>query len=138
MSQLREGAKEVSFHFIHLFERVKQLGLGVVHIKEWLGEDGKIVDPKTAQDRANTCQTCALNRPGDPVSTAVALAIRAQLGVKNQLKLRVKGEKGLKKCNACGCVLRLLIWEPQARVESQITEEEMAKLPSFCWKVSKQ
>lgn len=123
---------------MNLWEAVKTIPGGINHLKDWLGDGGQITDPKTAQHRANTCITCGLNKPGLSVTTAVALAVRAQLGVKNQLRLRVSGEKRLHSCQACGCVLRLLIWEPQDRVESHITDEERAKLPGMCWKISKQ
>jgi hypothetical protein len=133
MQEMREGAGQVN-----LFEQAKHLPDGARNITDWLGSGGQVVDPRTAQHRANTCLTCALNQPISNITKAVALAIRAQLGVKNKLKLRVDGEKRLQGCAACGCVLRLQVWEPQDRVESHLTEEEIQKIPSFCWKIKKQ
>lgn len=121
---------------MNLWDSVKHIPDGIKNLTDWLGSGGKIVDPAEAQRRANTCVNCGLNKPGATVTTAVALAIRAQLGVKNKLKLRVDGEKSLHTCQACGCVLRLLIWEPQDRVEASITDEEASKLPGMCWKIS--
>lgn len=121
---------------MNIWDQIKAIPGGVVNLKDWLGDGGQVVDPKTAQARANVCITCGLNKPGLSVTTAVALAVRAHLGVKNKLKLRVDGEKSLNSCQACGCVLRLLIWETQERVELGITEEERAKLPGMCWKIS--
>lgn len=123
---------------MRIWDQIKHIPGGIGHLTDWLGSGGSVVDQETAQHRANTCQTCALNKRGSPVTTAVALAIRGQLGVKNKLKLRVDGEKGLHNCDACGCVLRLLVWQPQERIEMQISEDEMMKLPSFCWKVKHQ
>lgn len=121
---------------MNIWDEIKRIPDGTRHLADWLGSGGSVVDPATAQHRANTCLTCGLNQPGATVTKAVALAIKAQLGVKNKLKLRVDGEKRLHSCDACGCVLRLLVWEPQDRVESQITDEERVKLPSMCWKIS--
>lgn len=121
---------------MNLWDSVKHIPDGVRNLADWLGEGGQVVDPAEAQRRADTCITCGLNKPGPAVTKAVALAIKAQLGVKNKLKLRVDGEKKLHQCGACGCVLRLLIHEPQERVEAHITEEERGKLPGMCWKIS--
>jgi hypothetical protein len=130
---MREGAGQVN-----LIEQARHIPDGIRNVTDWVGSGGEVVDARTAQHRANTCITCALNRPISPVTKAIALAIKAQLGVKNRLKLRVDGEKSLLGCDACGCVLRLQVWEPQDRVESHLTEEEIRKIPSFCWKIKKQ
>lgn len=121
---------------MNLLEKAKQLGLGISHLTDWLGDGGEVVSQEVAQHRANTCITCGLNQPGASVTTAVALAIRGQLGVKNKLKLRVEGEKRLGHCQACSCVLKLLIWEPQDRVEDHLDDESRARLPGMCWKIS--
>jgi len=126
----------MSFHPIWLWEKAKELAKGVEHLTDWLGSGGTVVATATAQHRANTCITCGLNKPGAAVTEAVARAVRGQLGIKNHLKLRVEGEKKLHTCQACGCVLRLLIWEPQERVEAHIPDEERKKLPGMCWKIS--
>ncbi len=128
----------MSFYPIWIWEKAKAFAGGVQHLRDWLGSGGKIVSQETAQHRANTCITCGLNQPGAAVTAAVAHAIRGQLGIKNHLKLRVDGEKKLHSCQACGCVLRLLIWEDQKSVEASLSEEEARQLPSLCWKISKQ
>lgn len=121
---------------MNLFDQVKSIPGGIESIKDWLGSGGQVVDLKVAQHRANTCITCAKNQPISSITKAVALAIKAQLGIKNKLNLRVEGEKKLKGCDICGCVLRLQIWQPQAMVESHLTEDERMQLPGFCWKIS--
>jgi hypothetical protein len=123
---------------MNLFEKARQSGLGAAHIADWLGEGGMVVDQATAQHRANTCITCGLNQPGSILVGAVAHAVRGQLGIKNKLKLRVEGEKKLKECQECGCQLKLLIWEPQDRVEKHLSESSRAALPGMCWKIKKQ
>lgn len=127
---------------MNLFERAKQLGLGLVHITTWLGAGGEPADRGTAQERADICngdnptgRRCENNVEMDNVTPAVADAVRKTIEVKNKLELRVRGEKMLRHCTACGCVLRLLVHEPQERVRKQLTAEEIDKLPKWCWKL---
>lgn len=122
---------------MNLWNQIKNIPGGAKHLADWIGDGGHVVDRDEAQKRANICQTCALNVPGLAITSAVASAIKAQLSLKSKIRLRVDGEKKLHNCDACGCVLRLLVWEPQERVESHLTDEERQKLPEFCWKVSK-
>lgn len=133
MREVRKGIEEMN-----LIEQAKRIPGGITHLTDWLGSGGQVVDPKLAQHRANTCITCSLNQPISSITKVVALAIKAQLGIKNKLNLRVVGEKKLKGCGICGCVLRLQIWQPQKMVEGHLTEEEIQKAPSFCWKIKKQ
>lgn len=123
---------------MNIWEEIKRIPDGTRHLADWIGSGGAVVDPATAQHRANTCLKCDLNEPGATVTKAVALAIKAQLGVKNKLNLRVDGEKRLHTCHACGCVLRLQIWEPQERVEGHLDKQIIGQLPSMCWKITKQ
>ncbi len=120
-----------------LLEQAAKIPNGVKHINEWLGSGGKIVVPWEAQRRADICLKCPLNQHGSNVIATVALAIKAHLGVKNKLNLKVNGEKKLHTCGACGCVLRLLIWEPIESVMSQMTPEEKTNTPEHCWKHNK-
>ncbi len=118
-----------------ILEQAKKIPNGVKQITEWLGDGGKVVDPAVAQRRADICLRCPKNVPGHPVTEVVGLAIRAHLSLKNQLKLRVNGEKSLHLCGVCGCVLRLLVHEPQERVVMGLTDDEISKLPDNCWKL---
>jgi len=120
---------------MNLWDRAKQIKHGIEVISEWLGDGGQVVDQETAQKRANICLKCPLNVPTVVVVDAVARAIKKHLSVKNELALRVEGEKSLHTCQACGCVLRLLVWEPQSRVKVNMTPEETEKTPSHCWKL---
>lgn len=124
---------------MNILRRASQLANGVEVIREWLGEDGMVVDQDTAQHRANTCikNKCPANITGFSVATWVAKVIRRHLEVKNQTGLRVHGEKQLHTCKECGCVLRLLIWEPQDRVTRHLSDLEKTKLPDYCWKLEK-
>lgn len=121
---------------LNLFDQVKNIAHGVQSITEWLGSGGVVVDQETAQKRANVCLTCPNNIPSIIVTEAVAMAIKRHLSVKNEVGLRVDGEKSLHSCSVCSCVLKLLIWEPQSNVTAQMTETEKAKLPAHCWKLT--
>lgn len=120
---------------MNLFDRSKQIAHGAESIAEWLGSGGVVVDRDTAQARADVCLKCPMNEPRIIVTDLIAKAIRRHLEVKNKLELRVQGEKQLHTCAACGCVLRLLIWEEQSRIKSQMTPEETEKTPTHCWKL---
>jgi hypothetical protein len=120
---------------MNLLQKAASIPNGVKHITEWLGSGGTVVSQADAQERANICLKCPKNVSGLAVTKAVALAIKAHLETKNQLRLRVQGEKSLHSCEACGCVLRLLVWEPQDRVQSQLTDGEVEQLPDNCWKL---
>lgn len=120
---------------MNLIEQARRIPHGVAVITEWLGSGGEIVSKEVAQDRANTCLDCPLNQPSGIVTATVAKAVRNHLEVKNQIGLRVNGEKRLGSCEACGCVLRLLVWLPGAKVRSELTENEIETLPENCWKL---
>lgn len=121
-----------------LLDQIRHIPDGVKHIGEWLGEGGEVVSKATAQERADLClkgyngELCPFNAQGLKVSGPVAAAIKKHLEIKNGLKLRVDGEKRLGSCEACGCELRLLIWQTQDRIRLQSNDEE---LPDFCWKL---
>lgn len=120
---------------MNLLERAKTIADGAKNLAIWVGSGGLVVSQEDAQARAEICLNCPLNEPGMAVTSEVASATRAFLEFKNQLRLRVNGEKSLHHCKGCGCVLRLLIWEPQDRVKAQMTSEEIAITPKYCWKL---
>jgi hypothetical protein len=140
LRQLRKGAQSMNLNWIwakKFAEDAKRIAHGIKVIYEWLGEGGSVVDSDIAQHRANVCLKCPHNIYGYPVSGAVANAIKRHLEVKNEIGLRVEGEKRLNTCEFCGCVLRLLIWEQQDRVISHLTDLEKTKSPDYCWKLEK-
>ena len=127
---------------VNLWDKIKAIPGGAVHVAGWLGEGGRVVGPKDSQERADCCngdnptgKRCPNNEPGTQLTGPVADAIKKTLEVKNKLRLRVRGEKMLGTCTACGCVLRLKVHEPIDRVRRQITDEEYQKLPRWCWKI---
>ena len=120
---------------MNILDRARQIKDGAETIAEWIGAGGHVVSQEDAQARADVCLTCALNQKGTLISNAVAVVIKKHLKVKNKLGLTVKGAKRLKTCTACSCVLNLLIWCPQRRIQPFLTDEELQKYPSFCWKL---
>ncbi len=128
---------------MNLLARAKQIVHGLEILTTWVGEGGEVAPPEEAQRRADTCngsnptgRRCPNNVANYPVTETVALAVKKVLSVKNAMDLRVRGERILGTCNACGCVLRLLVHEPSAKVKRELSDEEKAVLPAHCWKLS--
>lgn len=119
-----------------LLERFKHLPHGAHAIMSWLGAGGIAVDNQTAQARANVCLKCDKRIKDEPITGTVADGIRKILELKNKAGLRVMGEKQLGTCGVCRCVLRLKVFEPQAQVEKEITNEERPKFPAYCWQIN--
>lgn len=119
---------------MNVLDQIAHIPHGASVIAEWLG-DPVVCSREEAQARADVCLECPKNKPGIGISKAVALAVKQHLAVKNQLNLRVEGEKQLQTCEACGCVLRLQIWLPGGKVANELTVEEIEQLPKQCWKL---
>jgi len=119
---------------MNLLSKVATMADGVANLTTWVGSGGVVVDHDEAQKRADICLTCPMNQPDSELNEAVAKAVKKFLSFKNDLDLRVKGEKSLLSCQTCGCQLRLLIWEPADRIGKQMTEEEYQMSIDACWK----
>lgn len=127
---------------MNLWDQVAKIPEGLKHLKEWIGDGGQVVDPEIAQARANICNgntptghRCENNDLSASIAAPVAEAVKRGLEIKNGLDLRVQGEKALGTCSACGCSLRLIVWEEPDRIRLQTDEAESANLPAFCWKL---
>lgn len=118
---------------MNIWSQVKNIPHGAKVIAEWLGDGGQVCDPAEAQRRADICLECAHNKQGLTLTQEVAKAVKLYLGVKNKLRLRVKGEKRLGACAVCTCQLRLLVHEPIDKVRAAIQPGE--NYPAFCWKI---
>jgi hypothetical protein len=108
----------------------------------WLGAGGKPVPAAQSQARADVCnkgcngEKCPKNvvKPIQELFTgAVALTVLRQIEYKNQLKLRVDGEKSLHVCDVCNCVLRLKTHVPIEFIKETTDDETLKKFPSYCW-----
>jgi hypothetical protein len=118
----------------NLIEHIKHIPDGTSLLKDWVGNDGQVVDQETAQKRADICLKCPMNQSGSILTQSVASAIKRYLEFKSQIGLRVKGEKSLRHCSVCGCVNRLQIWCPDKFFSSHTTREELEKYHQDCWK----
>ncbi len=118
-----------------LLEKVKTMADGVKNLTAWVGSGGEVVAQDVAQERANICFKCPLNQRGMGITGEVAEATLRFLEFKNSLDLHVADEEKLHHCFNCGCVLKLLIFEPQDRVVAQMTDQEKSEAPEHCWKI---
>lgn len=119
---------------MNVIQQALKIPGGMAKLISWVGSGGEVVERNRAQGRANICLQCPQNKPLLDITQSVAEMIKSQLEFKNDMKLAVDGDDRLEGCHACGCVLKLLIWEPQDRVSRTLTEEEAAGLPVYCWK----
>lgn len=126
---------------MNILEAAKKIPHGLSVITEWVGSGGVVADPMEAQSRADVCtgrmsgKRCSENDASFSVTAPVAEAVRVYLSVINKVGLRVSWHKKLGVCRKCSCNLKLLIFEPQDKVKAEMTEEEKASLPDFCWKL---
>lgn len=107
-------------------------------LKEWLGDGAKPVEPAKAQARADICLKCSFNTAKplyEALATGAAKIAARQLEVKNAMNLRVRGEKSLHVCEACGCVLRLKVHAPMNVIVAGAEPGSFEKLPEHCWQV---
>lgn len=128
---------------MNILEKARQFGVGATEILEWLGTGGEVVSKEVAQERADICngtatgKKCHQNAPSGFVKDSIAGAARRALDAKNKMQLRVRGEKELGSCETCGCVLKLLVWYPQKKIQPFMNEEELRRTPHHCWKLRK-
>lgn len=102
----------------------------------WLGEGGKPVPQEQAQHRAHVCLQCPLNvkKPlWELFAGAAAMLVHRQIELKNNLDLHVQDEEELNICTACGCILKLKVWQPLKFIEQNLTDEHRRNLDRFCW-----
>jgi hypothetical protein len=114
-----------------LIDQAKQIANGARLLTEWLGSGGHPVERELAQQRADTCLRCPKNIKGWKMTAAIATAVKAQIELKNHLRLRVHGERSLHTCEACLCQLRLKIWTPLRIVLPE--PENRSKYWDRCW-----
>src|SRR5688572_538906 len=104
--------------------------------KSWIGDGAHPVPATQAQARADVCLMCPLNvvkSIQELFTGTVALTVLRQIEYKNQLKLRVDGEKSLHVCDVCNCVLRLLVQTPIKFIKETKSQETIDAMPDYCW-----
>ena len=116
---------------MNLLEKAKSIAGGIATLTDWLGDGAEVVEQDVAQKRTEICLKCPLNQAGSILTESVAKAIKAQVGLRNQLGLRTHGIKSLRTCSACECFLPLKIFVPLNRILP--TDEEKTKFDPSCW-----
>lgn len=128
---------------MNLWDQIKSIPSGAVHLSELIGDSGHLPDREVAQARADVCngqnptgKRCSKNDLGFSISEPVAIAVKALLQFKSKLNLRVSGERKTGFCSGCGCSIRLLVWQPSDKVKRELSDEEKQKIPEWCWKLN--
>lgn len=116
-----------------LLERAKNITNGATILASWLGTGGVTVPYNVAQSRAHLCLKCPKKEPCPPFEANAAEAVKRVVELKNKLQLRVRGEKDLGCCSACGCVNKLKTWLTIDKIKREMDEAEMGRLDANCW-----
>lgn len=116
-----------------LADYIAKIPMAYETITSWLGNGATPVDKDLAQARANVCLNCIMNRKSNPVVSAAMTPLRAVVQIKNEMKLRVDGEKKLGECSVCKCDLKTKIWVPLEHILGPMNYEEINELPDWCW-----
>jgi hypothetical protein len=118
---------------MNLLQRATAYRQGIRILSDWVGDGGVVVSKEQAQLRADTCLGCNENKAGWVAVEAVASAIREQVELKNDLDLRVEGEKSLHTCAVCVCPIKLKVWTPIEYCVKYMAKQEKEQFPSHCW-----
>lgn len=110
---------------------------GAEILADWLGT-GEPVHPMVSEARAKICGACPENQEPNwwdtHVKEPIAHWIRAELELKNHMRISVPSEESLGICRVCGCCNALAVHVPIAHVKAHTTKEMLAKFPDACWK----
>lgn len=99
----------------------------------WLGDGGKPVPQQEAQQRANICLRCPLNKDkglSHLIAEGAASIVHRQMEIKHRLRLHVEGEQNLHICDACDCVMNLKVWVPMKHI---LDNTDTKDLHENCW-----
>lgn len=109
---------------------------GVKSLVSWFGAGARPVVKKLAQERADTCEKCEFNRPGDLgnwFSRSVSELIRSQVGVFKGMSLTATNDDKLGICDLCECPIKLKIHVPMEHIEKNMLAGVWPMLPEYCW-----
>ena len=113
-----------------LFHQVLQ---GTRTLVSWkLKHGGKLVEKTEADRRASICIRCPMNQPAVGCSSCNMEALR------QSVILVVGGaqtayDSQLKTCYSCGCELKAKVHLPLKCLQDEMSPEQKARLPDFCW-----
>jgi hypothetical protein len=112
--------------------------IGASSLAKWMFGVFTPVSKEQAQARADVCNSpCPKNQSEglfDDLVGAAADMARQAAGLRARMKLEVsKGQKDLKMCAACGCDLKLKVWQDIRKILQDTSEYEYSELWSNCW-----
>ena len=106
-------------------------------LASWLKDGAPVVSPELAEQRGEICSKCPLNTQSawwEKISKdPIADTIREWIQIKDKMQIGVKAEQDLGMCRACGCCIRLKIWEPLHYILEHTSPEMMDKYIPECW-----
>lgn len=114
---------------------------GVATLADWLGNEGKPVEPALSEARATICATCPQNKAGDLMSfftRPVAELLRRQLEERRNMNLRTSLDEKIGVCDACGCPIKLKVHVPLSFIKAHIQKPERDLLDPRCWILKEQ
>jgi len=111
-------------------------------LTSWLADGAPVVAPELAEKRGQVCLNCPLNTKAawwekiakDPIADT----IREWIQIKDRMNIGVQAELEMGMCRACGCCLRLKLWEPLHYIIDHTPPETMAKYVPECWIITEQ
>lgn len=116
----------------------RQLNEGTRSLAYWWLQGYPPVLPGTAALRASVCKACPMNLPEGlfaPLTAAASRFMANAFAAKWRMNLHVEGEEDLQVCDACGCELKLKVWEPREVIfrAGNKVPGYFAKLHADCW-----
>ncbi len=127
---------------MNIVDEIKNDISAVEALHDWLGVEGRPVDPIISEARAKICvtgnqgQSCPHNIEAhwwDRVKSSIARWIRAELEVKEMMKVATPWDAQLGMCACCGCCLSLKVHAPTRIIKEHTTEHQLGHTPSYCW-----
>lgn len=116
--------------------RTKQLAKGAMNLLGWWNSEEPPVPLGIAEHRASICKRCPLNQDDtlfEPLARIAAVAVKKMFEKKHLMNLKLSDERELRICSACGCELRLKVFEPLELILEQMKPKEFAALDENCW-----
>lgn len=131
----RENLKVILLRWWYSW-KLRKYAKGFAILIDWLGDGGVPCSKEQAEVRANICRRCPNNVPNFTVASKMAAAlkyIREQMGVKQELGLRVTREHELGTCKVCLCHIPLKIFLPSEEILAYTSDQERKEFPPECW-----
>ena len=120
-----------------MFKKIKRVPIGSAALAKWMFGVYSPVRKELAQGRADVCNSpCPKNESEglyDELVGSAADMARAAAGLRARMKLEVDGQKKLKMCGACGCDLKLKVWQDVQKILKDMSKYEIDELWENCW-----